>query len=102
MRFGLDDKYFNELTAILRAIPEIEEAVIYGSRARGDYRNVSDIDLSLRGTRLENKHVVRLKSLLYESRIPYFFDIHIFHQLRNPQFIANVERDGIVCYRREA
>lgn len=43
MRFGLDDKYLDELTAILRSIPEIEEAVIYGSRARGDYRRASDM-----------------------------------------------------------
>ncbi len=101
MRFGLDDKYLDELTAILRSIPEIEEAVIYGSRARGDYRRASDINLSLRGPRLEDRHVVRLKTLLYESRIPYFVDVNIFHRLRNPQFIANIERDGIVCYRRE-
>ena len=77
MRFGLDDKYLDELTAILRSIPEIEEAVIYGSRARGDYRRASDIDLSLRGPRLEDRHVVWLKTLLYESRIPYFFDVAI-------------------------
>ena len=43
MRFGLDDKYLDELTAILRSIPELEEAVIYGSRARGDYRRASDM-----------------------------------------------------------
>lgn len=42
-----------------------------------------------------------MKTLLYESRIPYFFDVNIFHRLRNPQFIANIERDGIVCYRGE-
>lgn len=100
MQFGLEDKYFEELTTIFRSIPEIEEVVIYGSRARGDYQRVSDIDLSLRGARLEDKHVVQLKTLLYESRIPYFCDVHIFHRLRNPQFIANIERDGIVCYRR--
>lgn len=49
MEYGIDDKYMKELREILASIPEIEEAVLYGSRARGDYKRGSDIDLSLKG-----------------------------------------------------
>lgn len=47
--YGLTDKSFNELIQILASIPEIEEALIYGSRARGDYWRASDVDLSIKG-----------------------------------------------------
>ena len=96
MQFGLEDKYFEELTTIFRSIPEIEEVVIYGSRARGDYQRVSDIDLSLRGARLEDKHVVQLKTLLYESRIPYFCDVHIGCEIPNLLLILNVMASFVI------
>lgn len=99
--FGLSERSYNELLEILASIPEIEEASIYGSRARGDYWRASDIDLSLKGERL-SRHTLRvLNDKLYESHIPYFFDTHIFSEIKNPQFRANVIRDGIVVYKRQ-
>ncbi len=99
--FGLSERSYNELLEILASIPEIEEASIYGSRARGDYWRASDIDLSLKGERL-SRHTLRvLNDKLYESHIPYFFDTHIFSEIKNPQFRANVIRDGKVVYKRQ-
>ena len=45
--YGLTDKSYNELLQILASMPEIEEVVLYGSRARGDYWRASDVDLSI-------------------------------------------------------
>lgn len=99
--FGLSERSYNELLEILASIPEIEEASIYGSRARGDYWRASDIDLSLKGEHL-SRHTLRvLNDKLYESHIPYFFDTHIFSEIKNPQFRANVIRDGKVVYKRQ-
>ena len=98
--FGLSERSYNELLEILASIPEIEEACIYGSRARGDYWRASDIDLSLKGKQL-SRHTLRVPNdKLYESHIPYFFDTHIFSEIKNPQFQENVLRDGKVVYKR--
>ncbi len=99
--FGLSERSYNELLEILASIPEIEEASIYGSRARGDYWRASDIDLSLKGERLSRHTLRMLNDKLYESHIPYFFDTHIFSEIKNPQFRANVIRDGKVVYKRQ-
>ena len=100
--FGLSDRSYKELIQIVASIPEIEEAIIYGSRARGDYWHASDIDLSLRGKDLTKKTQRTLNDKLYESHIPYFFDTNIYSEIRNPAFKANVDRDGKMFFRRGA
>ena len=98
--YGLSERSYEELIQILDSVPEIEEAFIYGSRARGDYDNASDIDISLNGENLTKRSLRMLNDKLYDSHIPYFFDTHIFADIRNPKFKANVLRDGRLLYKR--
>ena len=72
--YGLSEKNIKELTSILASFPHIEEAIIYGSRAKGNYRSGSDVDLSLKGAELTYKDVALLDDKLYYSYIPYYFD----------------------------
>ena len=99
--YGLSERSYEELIQILDSVPEIEEAFIYGSRARGDYDNASDIDISLNGENLTKRSLRMLNDKLYDSHIPYFFDTHIFADIRNPKFKANVLRDGRFCTKGE-
>lgn len=98
--YGLSDRSYKELLDILASVPEIEEATIYGSRARGDYWMASDIDLSLKGKKLTRHSLAVLNQKLYESHIPYFFDTHIYSSIKSPAFKQNVDRDGKLLYRR--
>ena len=52
MKFGLDEKVIEDIVNILRKYEEVESARIFGSRARGDYRKASDIDIALFGKHL--------------------------------------------------
>lgn len=85
----------------MASIPEIEEALIFGSRARGDYWRASDVDLSIKGKDFDRHTLARLNDKLYNSHIPQFFDTHIYANIQNSQFKANVDRDGKVLYRRD-
>lgn len=96
----MSDRSYKELVQILDSVPEVEEARIYGSRARGDYDHASDIDLSLSGRNLNRRSLRILNNRLYDSHIPYFFDTHIFADIRDSKFKANVQRDGRLIYKR--
>ena len=98
--YGLSERSYKELIQILDSVPEVEEALIYGSRARGDFDHASDIDLSLSGRNLTKRSLRVLNDKLYDSHIPFFFDTHIFEDIRNPKFKANVLRDGQLLYKR--
>lgn len=98
--YGLSERSYEELIQILDSVPEVEEVLIYGSRARGNYDHASDIDLSLIGRNLTKRSLRMLNDKLYDSHIPYFFDTHIFANVQNPKFKANVLRDGRLLYKR--
>lgn len=99
-RFGLSERSYNELIDILASMPEIDEARIFGSRARGDYSQASDVDLLLSGRALTSHSLAVINDKLYESHIPYFFDTLIDEKVTNPKLLANIQRDGKVIYRR--
>jgi len=98
--YGLSERNIKELNEILASIPAIEEAIIYGSRARGDYKPASDIDLTLKGRNLTFHDVALLDDKLYYSYLPYYFDTSIFADLTNQDLIDNINRSGKVFYRK--
>ena len=98
--YGLSERSYKELIDILLSVPEIDEAVIFGSRARGDYWAASDIDLSLKGQNLTHRCLRQLNDKLYESHIPYYFDTHIYSEIRDPRFKASVDSEGKVLFHR--
>ena len=98
--YGLSESNLKELRSILASIPHIEEAVIYGSRARGDYKYSSDIDLSLKGKELNDSDMALLDDKLYYSYSPYYFDTNLFASLANKDLVENIKRSGKVLYRK--
>lgn len=99
--YGLTDKSYQELLEILSSIPEIEEVLIYGSRARGDYWQASDVDLSIKGKNVMRRTLAVLNDKLYESHIPQIFDTHIYSDIKNQDFKNNIDKDGKIVYQRD-
>ena len=49
MKYGLKESYIQQIQFVFAEYPAIEKVILYGSRAKGNYRNGSDIDLTLVG-----------------------------------------------------
>ncbi|RDF08849.1 nucleotidyltransferase domain-containing protein [Haemophilus paraphrohaemolyticus] len=81
-QFGLDVKQQKIITDILCKYPEVEKAIIYGSRTKVSYRESSDIDLTLKGINLIQTILTKIWLDLDESNSPYLFDLSIYSQLR--------------------
>lgn len=79
---------------------EIEQVILYGSRAKGTHKPFSDVDITLLGYSLNRSHLNRLSAEIDESTLPYRFDISIFSKLTNPALIEQIEQTGVVLYRR--
>lgn len=52
--FGLKDDLILKFREVFAKYPEIDQVLIYGSRAMGNYRSGSDIDLVLVGSRVND------------------------------------------------
>lgn len=98
--FGLYAKSFQVIISILEKHPNIEKVIIYGSRAKGNYKEGSDIDLTLFGE-LEYNEILKLENELEDSNIPYLFDISIYNNLKSESLIEHINRVGQLFYQRK-
>lgn len=96
--FGLPDKTVATIRRILAEFPAVTKAVIYGSRAKGNYKPGSDIDLTLFGDGLDLRILGQIATRLDESPIPYQVDLSIFDRLDHAGLREHIERIGMVFY----
>lgn len=99
MKFGLRDDIIQHIQDVFSAFPAVEEVIIYGSRAKGNYRPGSDIDITLKGENLNLSVVNSITLQLEKLMLPYIFDISLFRQITNPDLTAHINRAGIVFYK---
>ncbi len=101
MYYGLKDKDKNYLIQTIQGFNEIDKVVIFGSRAKGNYKTGSDVDLAVYGADVTFDVVARLHAKLEdESPMPYFFDVIDVNHLDNQDLKSHIERVGKVIFQR--
>lgn len=99
MNFGLQCRDLAEITRILQKFPAIEEAIIFGSRAKGNFKTGSDVDLAIKGLDISHEVVSSLSYILNEeSAMPYFFDIVHFETISEKELTEHIRRVGQCIY----
>ena len=99
--FGLSEKTMQCIRAIYRKFPSIERVILYGSRAKGNFRPNSDIDMSIVADKtFDFSTLAKVNSLFYESSLPYMVDISDFSKLTNIDLIEHITRCGKVIYEK--
>ena len=96
--FGLPPSTVDTIRQILADVPAVEKAVIYGSRATGNYRPGSDIDLTLFGDALDLDTLGQIATRLDESPIPYQVDLPNFKLIEHEGLREHIERAGQLFY----
>jgi len=102
MNCGLPEATVSRIQGVLASFKEVEKAVLYGSRAKGNYRAGSDIDLTLYGPALTFDQLGLIANELDDLLLPYTIDLSIFGQLSHPELREHIERVGRVFYERQA
>jgi predicted nucleotidyltransferase len=101
LRFGLKNETINLINSVFSKFPSINEAIIYGSRAKGNYRDGSDIDISLKGADINLDTLNSISLQLDDTLLPYIIDLSIFHQIDNKELVEHIKRAGKVFYKNE-
>ncbi len=100
MMFGLSERTVEAICAVFAQHPEVERAVLYGSRAKGNYKPGSDIDLTLFGASLTRQLCSTIDEELDDLLLPYSIDLSVFAELKHPELEAHIERVGQVFFQR--
>ena len=83
--------------SVLRQHPEIESAILFGSRAKGTHSDRSDVDLALAGS-LGDLGAEAIAAELEELPLPYRFDVHALAAITHTPLLEHIERVGMVIY----
>lgn len=97
MRYGLPDEHIKIILDYIARYNEIEEAVLFGSRALGTYKPGSDVDIALKGNKVDSFLAAHLKSEIEEeTTLPYFFDFVAYSKLSHKDLIKHIDECGVV------
>jgi predicted nucleotidyltransferase len=102
MKYGLPQSTIQRINTVLSRYSQVEKAILYGSRAKGNYKNGSDIDLTLHGTDLSLNVIYNILNDIDELLLPYTIDLSIFGDIRDPDVIEHIQRVGVIFYERGA
>jgi len=97
--YGLTQHTLEQIINILTKNPKVEEVVLFGSRAVGNYREGSDVDLALKGKGLEMDELLKLSAELDELDLPYHFDLLIFEKIKHRDLLDHICRVGQTIYK---
>ncbi len=94
MLYGLKEEVVKKINSIFAEYEEVQEVILYGSRAKGNYKPGSDIDLTLKGKNINLKVINKISLNLDDLLLPYTFDLSIYHQINNQDLIDHIKRVG--------
>lgn len=91
---GLNAKYIEEILLVLNRNPKIEKVILFGSRAKGNFTQGSDIDLALIGKDLEFNDILEASVELDKLSFPYKFDLVIYDRIEEKSLLRHIDRVG--------
>jgi len=102
MAFGLPPSSLKQIRSVFASHPEVETVILYGSRAKENFKPGSDVDLTFKGKQTDLRVLNRIDNELDDLLLPWSFDLSIYSQITSPDLIEHIDRAGIVFYQQGA
>jgi uncharacterized protein len=99
MNFGLNESTIEKFHSVFMKYPEIEEVIIYGSRAKGNFREGSDIDITLKGNNITDEMYSKIWLDIDDLNSPYLVDLSVFHSIASMTLKEHIQLIGKTFYK---
>lgn len=96
--FGLSDWTMTDLRSVFSRYPNIHKVILFGSRAKGNYRPGSDIDLAMLGEGISHQELLQIYNDIDDLGLLYGVDLIDFNQVKGQPIGDHIERAGKVFY----
>lgn len=98
MRYGLSETIIKSIQQVFETNVKVEKAYVFGSRAKGNYRDASDIDIAIKGRDINFDDVQSIGVKLDDQNLPYKIDLLDYHTIKEPALKEHIDRVGIEFY----
>ncbi|MBP3285088.1 MAG: nucleotidyltransferase domain-containing protein [Clostridia bacterium] len=90
--FGLSEQVLSQIKEVIQKYNY--KFVIFGSRAKGNFKDNSDIDIAVLGE-VDFDEKIKIKDELTSLNIPYFVDVVFVNSLVKQELINSINNDGV-------
>ncbi len=98
---ALSAKHLKLLVDYFKTVSQIDRVILFGSRAMGNHKKGSDIDLAVSGP-IDARLLIKIGRVLNdELPISLKFDVVHLGSIAHPDLKKHIEQEGQVIYRRE-
>ncbi len=100
IKYGLRQIDIDNFVSIISENAKVERIVLFGSRAKGNFKNGSDIDLALIGKELKLNDILDFMVKIDDLFLPYKFDLIIYDRIQEPALIKHIDTVGKLLFER--
>ena len=91
--FGLSEKVYNEILNVIKNNSKYKFK-LFGSRARGNFKNNSDIDLAVFG-KVNKEDEFKIRNEIDLLEIPYMVDLVFVDKNTKKELLESIEKEGV-------
>ncbi len=99
-RHGLSQEVIDRIKGVLAEFPNVERAILFGSRAKGTQKPGSDIDLAFTAADLNWRVLGKIEDALDDLLLPYRFSLIVYNDTTDPEVAAHIRRVGVTLFER--
>ncbi len=99
MNYGLSELQFEQIVKVFASHKEIDEVILYGSRAKGTQKPYSDIDITILGDNINFSLQQKIEIELDDLFLPYKFDVSLYKSIDNIDLLEHINRVGKTIYK---
>ena len=93
--YGLSQKTMDKILTVLKSFDAVEKVILFGSRAKGNFKEGSDIDIAIKGMGLNMDIFRKLEIKIDNLMLPYEVDLIIYDQIKEPALKEHINRVGV-------
>lgn len=97
---GLKPQEIESIRRVFAGHPQILRGVVFGSRAKGNFKPFSDIDISIVTNGLDHHRFISILSELDDLLLPYEIDLLEYDSITNVDLKDHIDRVGVEIYSR--
>jgi len=100
LEIGISDHILSSILNVVQENSKVNEVVLFGSRAKGNFANGSDIDLALKGNEINLNDILEMSVSLEKLNLPYKIDLIIFDRIQETALIEHISKNGICLFKK--
>ncbi|MBN2897432.1 MAG: nucleotidyltransferase domain-containing protein [Clostridia bacterium] len=100
--YGLLERDMDFIIKAVRKYEVVEAVILFGSRAMGNYKQGSDVDLAILGENVTRSVTRGISEALNEEYpLPYFFDVLCYRDISSDRLKEHIDKEGVVLYKKD-